>query len=407
MLRRLSVLTASLVIAVAAAVALLPVAAADAFNPATQSHPGACSQETESVTHAVHDYAENGVLDAFAGLVGIHGSTAAVMHRMDSELVLGAVVKRVVTENHGCEGVGEWFSVGPRTLNVGEPVGVRVPAKLRTRLCAHARSGCKRVAFDAHVVFPINCWNPNFGSVRVALYVHKPKVVPKSYKKRHLPKREVAPAQEAELTPTPATPIATPSAVPAPSATERLDCSAGAVVVTLSNAASATGSASFTVDGKSYGPLAAGASETVTVPLAPGESTMLEVVSGGSVLVASRQIVNTCSADPEASIEATCIEEDGELDYSAEVVVHLVNAPGATLPASFTVEWEAEYFNEENEGLELVPISEAVGPLAPGGEKTIEFVIEEAYGQPTHVSVSSGGRKILEEELTLQCGEPE
>lgn len=398
MMRRLLTLTTSFAIAVV----LLPAAAADAFNPATQSHPGACSQETTSVTHAVHDYAENGVLSAFAGLVGIHGSTGVVMRRLDSELVLGVVSRRVITENHGCEGVGNWFSVGPRTLNVGERVGVRVPAKLRARLCSHPGHRCKRITFDAHVVFPTNCWNPNFGGVRVAIYVHKPKVVPKSYKKRRSPKRTVpVPPATPPSTPTPVTPVATPT--PVPSATDALQCSAGGVVVTLSNAASATASASFTVNGKSYGPLAAGASETVTVPVAPGSSAALVVSSGGSTLIESR-VTNSCSADPKVEIlPAACVVNQAAASVEAEIEVELENAPEATLPAYFEIEWpNITGYNETNEEYEYTIESKRVGPLAPGAKETVTIKFE-TFSELSAVEVTSEGKQVAREEYKYLC----
>lgn len=396
MSRRQLVLIASL----ALAFTVLPAAAADAFNPATQSHPGACSQETTSVTRAVHDYSENGVLLAFAGLVGIHGSTGAVTRRMDSELVLGTVVSRAITENHGCEGVGDWFSVGLRTLNAGEHVGVRVPAKLRSRLCSRPSSGCKHAAFDAHVVFPTNCWNPNFGRVRVAVYVHKAKVVPKSYKKRYLPKRQVAPAR---VTPTPAatpTPV-TPVAIAAPSATDKLECSAGGVVVTLSNGASATASASFTVNGKSYGPLAAGTSEAVTIPIAPGASATLMVSSGGSTLIESH-VTNTCSADPKVVIGPPSVcryEPPG--GYYTEVEVELENAPSATLPAFFTIEWPVQAENPITKEPEVKMESESFGPLSPGATETATIRFEP-FPEST-IEVTSEGKQIAHEEFGDLC----
>lgn len=54
MLRKALVLA---LFAAVAAVLLAPAAGADTFDPATQSHEGACARETTSVPEAVRDYA--------------------------------------------------------------------------------------------------------------------------------------------------------------------------------------------------------------------------------------------------------------------------------------------------------------------------------------------------------------
>lgn len=359
-----------------------PVAIAAAFNPSTQSHEGACARETTRVAGAVGDYASNGVLSAFARLIGVGGSGAALVKTMDRRLVVGRVAHAVVTGNHGCDGHGDWFAVGPRTLYAGERAGVKVSSKLRKRLCLSSRRRCRRIVVRAHVVFPINCWNPNVGRIGVALYVHRRKHRPKP--KRHVkPAHEhKAPAPEPAPAPNPATPPPAPTSSPAPAQTPaptpvadpaatatQLSCSEGAsVVVTISNGASATASATFTVDGVSHGPIAPGGSEKLTIPLAsPGATATVTVTSGSSTLISGKSFANECIAKPFA--KATLIEACGEKQAFAfaEYEVEVGNESTATWPATVTLKWIG------TEGEPGSTESHEYGPFAAGGSKS--FVV--------------------------------
>lgn len=174
-------LTATMAVAAIAVTALAPPAGAEGFNPATQSHEGACARETTVVRAAVRDYEGNGVLSYFANLISVHPererrahvAQSALLKAMGRRLVVGSVERKVVTENHGCDGEGHWFPVGLRTLSRGEEVGVKVSRKLRLRLCLKRNRGCRQIVVKAAVVFPINCWNPNMGRVNVVLYVER------------------------------------------------------------------------------------------------------------------------------------------------------------------------------------------------------------------------------------------
>ncbi len=216
-------------------------ASANAFNPATQSHWGACARETDRVALAVRDYAANGVAVDFARLVGLHGSGAAAVRQLRRSLVVGSVESGVVTQNHGCDGTGDWFAVGPRALERGEQVGVRLSQALRRRACVRSHLGCRPITVDAHVVFPTNCWNPNMGAVRVVVYVHRrhpPRPKPKP-KRKPKPRNEVAAFQPQTVPPSvPST--AVEATTVRPQATAALDCASAAVNVTISNAAGAT-----------------------------------------------------------------------------------------------------------------------------------------------------------------------
>lgn len=366
---------------------------------------------------AVDDYAANGVLTDFAHLVGFHGSVKALTKQMRKRLVVAPVLSKVVTANHGCNGEGEWFAVGPRTLNRGELVGVKVPAKLRAHLCGRLRhKGCKRVVLSAKTVFPITCWNPNMGSVKVVLYIHRKK---KRKSKHHVkPKKEEA-APTPEEKPAPEKPVPSlPEAVvttPAPAAAAVLQCGEGGYVsVTLSNASSATADASFLVNGTSHGPFAPGGSESAKLPLAPGESLTLTVISGSQTLIAAQQITNTCKAEPTVSFKPlVCREEESEYEYEpgqkesfptgeAEVTVVLSNSAGATLPASFLVEWTKPA--TELEGPKAT--SESYGPLAPGESKEL-MLITEARSGVTPVKVFSPAGHLLVEEAFPETEEEE
>lgn len=362
--------------------ALLP------FDPGTQSHPGACSRETRDVRQAVNNFGANGVLASFAELLGIHGPSSALAAQMDKRLVLAAVQGKVVTENHGCDGEGHWFAVGPRTLPAGQRVGVKVSSRLRARLCAHASRRCKPVILSAHVVFPINCWNPNMGSVKVRIYVRKPPAkAPKGSKEAHKPKHH--PAKMPPATPAPSV---VPPPTPAPSAVATLNCGAGGVVVKLSNASTATATARFEVDGASYGPLAPGASETVTVPLALGASTTITVSSEGTILIAGQSLSNSCASDPRAAVNPADCLSSGDGGLTLEYEVWLQNGREASLPAYFVVEWTSSSGKHE---------TAEFGPLAPGAEVTTPLWIEWSWQseEAIDVTVSSEGRVIFTEEV--------
>jgi hypothetical protein len=385
-----------LLIASLAILALAP-GAAQAFSPATQSHEGACARETTNVAQAVHDYVANGVLADFAHLVGLHGSPRALEHAMRTQLVVARIQRRVVTANHGCDGEGHWFAVGPRTLHAGEQAGVRVPAKLRARLCLRSHRDCRRIVLKESVVFPITCWNPNFGHVDVVLYVRKPK------SRHHVQaaKEQAPPAPAPAPTPPPvdvlptATPVADPSATAVQAA-----CSAGAgVVVTLSNGASATASASFVVNEATHGPIAAGQSEELKFPLAPGEHLTVTVVSGSTTLIPAETFTNGCVAKPFASAElkAQCVE-----GQYFEYEIKLGNEAAATLPASFKVEWD---------GPEQKLDSQEFASVAPGQTETLKILVgfppepPGGFTEPPapEFTVTSGGVRILHETAEGGC----
>lgn len=380
----------ALLLAAIALAALTAAAGAQGFDPATQSHEGACARETVNVAQAVHDYAANGVLADFAQLLGIHGSAGSLGGKMRRQLVVARVRSRVVTANHGCDGQGHWFAVGPRTLYAGEQVGVSVPGKLRSRLCLGSHRGCKRLVLKESVVLPITCWNPNLGSVSVVLYVRVPK-----------PKHTVKPAKEvAAPTPTPPaptppapTPVADPAAVAA-----QQQCSEGAaVVVTLSNGTSATAPASFVVNGVSHGPILAGASEKVTIaPASPGSSVSVTVVSGSSTLIDAESFMNTCVPKPAA--KATFVEAcQQKQDYDTEYEVELTNEASATWPATFKLEWTGP-----EEKLETAEY----GPLAPGKTEKVFIVVgppPSPGGFEGELKVSSAGSILLEEKIAVGC----
>lgn len=350
------------VIAAVAALAMLATAAgAEPFNPSTQSHEGACARETTSVRQAVHDYAANGVLSDFADLVGIHPPRHRLVKTMERRLVVARVSHRVVTANHGCDGEGHWFPVGPRTLNRGEKVGVKVSSKLRSKLCLKGHRHCRRIVVEAAWVFPITCWNPNFGKVDVVLYVRR-------QKKHKKPRKQVKHAKEeaAPTTPPPPAPPPAPVADPAASAAQ-LTCSEGAgLVVTLSNGSTATASASFLVNGKAYGPIAPGGTATADVALSPGESTVLTVSSGTTTLISGEKFTNACMAKPFAKIlgEVEGCQEKQEFVYH-EFEIEFGNEASATLPTTIKVEWS---HNENIESKEFVAI-------APGKTEKLSLLI--------------------------------
>lgn len=391
-------LLGSLLIVVAIA-SLASVASAEAFNPKTQSHWGACSRTTTNVKQAVRDFAANGVLADFAHLIDIRPPHSRLEKTMDRRLVVGRVHEKVVTANHGCDGEGEWFAVGPRTLNKGEKVGVKVSRQLRSKLCLKGHSGCRRIVIKMAVVFPVNCWNPNMGHVKVALYVHR--------RKKKKPKHNVQPAKE-EVAPTPEpepepAPEPTPTPDPAATAAQQTCGEGGGVVVTLSNGTSATASASFLLNETGHGPIAPGGSEQVKIALSYGESTTITVKSGETVLVNAKSFTNTCGvAKPAAnvSVVSACYSRESESgsgeEYGGLYKFELINVQGATAAASFKIEWSGQKGKVE---------VEEFGPLAPGEKVEPEILIGYPYFTgppeemeiPSFYKVSSGGELVLSE----------
>lgn len=438
------------------------------YDPATQSHPGACSQNTLNVAQAVNDLSANGILGQYAVLVGVHATGSALSAQMRKTLVVLRVAKSTVTANHGCTTDGMIFSVGPRTLTAGETVGVGLPGSIRSKLCTGSTAGCERKVLTEHTVFPTNCWNLDQGSVQVVVYLHRPPVKPKPKPKpKHKPTTKAKvklarPSAQVASTcgvngPGYATvtlsngaaataaavfdvagksygPVAAgksltvtvglqssgstllqvssggdvlvnqsvpsdpcPSApASAPSASAALSCTAGGVIVTLSNGAAATAAASFEVNGTTYGPLNPGGSETVTVPVGPGTTGKLTVTSGSSTLL-NASYSNTCSAGPAAAFVGVFCGAGGEDGTAGGVlVVQLSNAADATLPASFTV--TATGTTTAGYG------PTTIGPLAAGASDTVLIPVD-ASGNTITATVSSGGTQLVSQTLS-GCSPP-
>ncbi|MGC9221748.1 MAG: hypothetical protein ACP5H2_10425 [Solirubrobacteraceae bacterium] len=413
------------------------------FDPATQSHPGACSQDTLDVSKAVSDLGANGVLGQYASLVGVHATGAALRSGMRETLVVVKVAQSAVTANHGCTTYGLVFPVGSRTLTVGETVGVALPQRLRASICSGPGKGCKQTALDVRTVFPTNCWNLNQGAVKVWVYVRAPKPKPKPKPKPTKPKLETAkPSAHVDFacgTGTAGTSTVTLSnasgasarasfkvdgksygplaaghsievsiplrsngelrllvtsggqtlvdeSVPAdpcpaavPSASAALNCSAGGVVVTLNNGAAATNDASFLVNGTTYGPVAPGASLTVTVTAAPGTVTQLTVSSGSVVLLGGETYTNSCAADPSALAVAVC--QQNRFFGGGTLELQLSDGVSATLPANFSVTVTG------NTTAGYGPTT--VGPVAIGADQTLQLPID-GTGNAITVTVDSG-----------------
>jgi len=348
-------------------------ARARAFDPATQAHLGACAVAGLRPATAVHDYRVNGVLAAFAGRIGIRARGARLARLMKQALAVGRVTRRVVTDNYGCDGHGSYFSVGARVLGRGELVGLRVPVRLRHRLCRRRGRGCRAVVLHVRVVFPVNCWNLNTGNVTVTIYVRVP------HRHRRPPPRHTQPPPKAAK----------------PSATATVDCAVGnggGVAVTLTNAASATAPASFTVNGSSYGPLAPGASETVDLPLAPDATETVQVVSGTTTLLA-QTFTNACAPAPAASSTLTC--QGSFPNQGGLLAVTLTDGASATLPASFSVTIAVG---------SSPSTTTSYGPLDPGQSQTITQTTAP-YQQVT-VTVSSGGAQIYSDSYRFACQPP-
>lgn len=342
------------------------------YDPATQSHPGACSQNTLNVPHAVGDLSANGILGQYAVLVGVHATGSALRTEMSQTLVVLRVAGTAITVNHGCTTDGIIFPVGSRTLTAGETVGVGLPASIRAKLCNGPAVGCQRKVLTEHTVFPTNCWNLDQGSVPVVVYLHKPQAKPKPKPK-----------------PTPPPKTKAKSILLRPSASVTTACgvgNAGASTVTLKNGASATGPATFIVNGKTYGPLRPGKTQAVTVALQTGASTDIKVSSGGQVLVNQSDPADPCATTPPAPpappaptaappTPTAAPSAKATSSCSTGIVVTLANAASATASATFTLN------------------GTSYGPLGPGATETVSIPVTP--GTTQQVTVTSGGQTVL------------
>jgi len=420
------------------------------YDPATQSHPGACSQDTLEVARAVSDLSANGVLGQYSVLVGVHATGAKLTAEMDKTLVVVHVAASTVTANHGCTTDGLIFAAGPRTLTAGETVGVGLPAALRARVCAGSTAGCERLVLTEHTVFPTNCWNLDQGSVRVVVYVHrKPRVNAKvSLLKPSASVQEtcgigsagtatvtlangrgadrsavfivdgrrygpVAPGASRQVTldlsasasvhvrvssggevlinqlvPSDTCPTNAPPPAPQaqPSAKAALSCAAGGVVVTLSNGTGATADASFDVNGTTYGPLTPGESKQVTVTVAPGQTGTVTVSSGGLTILAGESYSNSCKSAPSALAALYCASPTVDPSGGGTLVVQLANGDAATLPASFTVSATGNTTSGYGPA--------TIGPIAPGASQTLLIPVDGS-GNPVSVNITSGAQTLF------------
>lgn len=292
-------------------------AAVAASGEAAHAPRSACARETSNVAQAVDDFSRDGALSEVAHLLGMSGSRRGLEAKLARSLVVGLVQRPALTSGHRCDRSGRLHSGGRSKLHAGEQVGLSLSEGLRRRVCATA-SGCEPIAVTAHVVFPIDGWDPNIGSVRVTVYVRaaapterRPRVEPEPLDVPASPLPGVSPTAPPSL-PEESTPVPPkeeesappPPLIPDPSAKAGIQCESAAVAVVISNEPQASANASFLVNGTSYGPLAPGAKETVTFPLALGESLGLTVTSGSETLIANRQIVNDCWPPPKQG-EAT------------------------------------------------------------------------------------------------------
>lgn len=426
------------------------------YDPATQSHRGACSQDTLNVATAVGDLNANGVLGHYASIVGVHATGSALLTQMRATLMVLPVASQTVTANHGCTTDGVIFPAGPRTLTKGETVAVAVPAKLRAHMCSGPAPDCRREVLSVHTVFPTNCWNLNQGTIGVVIYVHKPRAKTRAQVRRARASAQVTTAcgvgnagtadvtlsnalgasaralflvngrrygplaaghsleipvalrsagyvsirvsSDGELlvsqrVPANACPAPAPAPTPrpAPAASAALVCGAGGVVVTLANAAGATAEASFDVNGTTYGPLAPGSSQVVTVATTPGSATTLTVSSGGQTLLNGTSYSDSCGAAPSALATAACASSALDISGGGAIQVTLSNGADASLPATFTVAATG------NTSSGFGP--QSVGPVAPGASETILIPIDLSGSSGT-VTVSSGGKQLLDQPFT-------
>ena len=89
---------------------------------------------------------------------------------------MARVAKATRTNNEGCDGRGGRFGAGKRTLNKGEKVVIKLPAKYaKSDLCTKASATCKRVRITVSFAAPVSCWNGNSGKVVVEIFVREPK----------------------------------------------------------------------------------------------------------------------------------------------------------------------------------------------------------------------------------------
>jgi len=344
------------------------------YDPVTQSHPGACSQTTLNVSEAVNDLSANGVLGQYASLVGVRATGNALKTDMRETLMVERVAKTVTTANHGCTTSGLVFSVGSRVLTAGETIGVAMPASVRANLCHGSTSGCERKVLTFHEVFPTNCWNLNQGTVQVVVYVHKAKVVAK-------PVLVIKSAK--------------------PSASVSFACG--------DNGGTASLAASFTIDGKSYGPVAAGRSLTVLVALSSSTDTDLVVDSGGQALINQTDPPDPCSiagtstgtntttdttatttvAAPSATATVACaVNGDG----GGTLTVDLTDGSSATAAADFSV--TASGNTSSGYG------PSTVGPVAIGSTEALLIPVD-ASGNTITLTVDSGGQQLLLQTFTF------
>lgn len=418
------------------------------FDHSTQAHPGACSRTTLNVAQAVGDLNANGVLGQYAALVGVHATGAALLAKMRGTLVVEQVASQTVTQNHGCTTDGVIFGTGARTLTVGENVGVALPAAIRKRLCAGTHAGCERQVVTVSTVFPTNCWNLNQGTIRIQVFVLRPK-------RRHLVRHHARPSVSvktscgignpgiatltlvnrrganarawftvnghrygpiapgasrvitvaltsgastgiqvssggeilASLSDPPYQCAVTPEIESVPTASAALSCQAGGVVVTLANGADATADASFDVNGTSYGPLAPGASQNVTVAVSPGTSAQVTVTSGAQTLLTGTTYSNSCHGAASALASVSCAASwlgggGGTLS------VQLANAASATLPTDFVVTATGNTTSGYGPA--------TLGPVAVGATQTLLIPVD-ASQNPVHVTISSGGTTLVDQ----------
>jgi hypothetical protein len=428
------------------------------FDPATQSHPGACSQSTLDVAQAVHDLSANGVLGEYAALVGVNATGQALVSQMGATLVVARVAQTTTTANHGCTTDGIIFPTGSRTLTAGETVAVPLPASLRGQLCTGLTSGCRLTVLTFHTVFPTNCWNLDQGTVRVSVYLHvrvkpKPRIAkpsasfstacgsssagtstvtlanapsasaPATFElagKRYGPVAagrslhvtvalQTASAVEIKVTSggetlvdgsVPADPCSSSTTTTAlPSASAQFSCLAGGVVVTLTDAASATAPATFTINGTSYGPLSPGATESVTVPVAKGASGSVTVQSGAATLLTTSAYTNSCTAGLNASALISCSLVGGTFDQgTSTIALTLSNGSPDPLPATFTVTVTGNTLTGYG------PLS--AGPIAPGASETL-LIPADASGNPITVTATSGSYSYAPAAFTRSCPQGE
>lgn len=150
-------------------------ASAEATN-GHQDHRGACARSTTSIDKGLSDWRHNGVLGAYAKKMGFKKVDGSVTKQLRERLVVARVVKATRTNNEGCNGRGGRFSAGKRTLNKGEKVVIKLPAKYaKSDLCTKASATCKRVRITVSFAAPVSCWNGNSGRVVVEILVREPK----------------------------------------------------------------------------------------------------------------------------------------------------------------------------------------------------------------------------------------